>query len=145
METRKCIKCNEVKERTEFYKVKGSCKVCHIKYQTERNAIRNELAKDKYPAPDESIYAIKDAAGTIIYIGESTETSHRLWRHFRQNNRANVKYKAGTSEGLTYTILWEGIGDEALRLYLESRLIQHHDPKFNYQLKPNRNGNRRNS
>ena len=134
----KCSKkgCNDEKYSTSSY-----CKLHHSeynrtylkdKYGSVRSGKLYDYYANNYPAPRKSVYAITNGSGMIEYIGESRNTSFRVYQHLKSSGI--LRKKNIDNNGYRYVILWSGDND-LLRKIKERELIQQFQPVLNTNLK----------
>lgn len=82
--------------------------------------------------PHPGVYIFKDATQTIVYIGKAKNLKNRI-RSYIQNMGKDLKVDA-IFEGAT-SVEYEVTGSELEALFLEAKLIQNYQPKFNVLLK----------
>ncbi len=78
-------------------------------------------------------YLMKNAAGTIIYIGKAVNLKHRVRSYFHASAGHNKKTRRLVQE--ISEIEWIVVGSELEALILEMNLIKRHRPRFNIRLK----------
>ena len=79
------------------------------------------------------VYLMKDAEGTILYVGKAARLRHRVRSYFTRRHKLTPKLKrlvAGTAD-IDFFIT----ASEQEALILELNLIKRHRPHFNVQLK----------
>ena len=131
METivRECTKCKKVKR---CYRGRTDCISCRKNYQLTRYEV---YRSSKYPAPKKAVYAIFNEEGTLMYIGESSNTPIRLFSHFqRGGSNSGLISKGYDTTNWSYGILWSGDND-LLRKIKERELIKALQPKINKRYK----------
>ncbi|MGM9539974.1 excinuclease ABC subunit UvrC [Anaerovibrio sp.] len=79
------------------------------------------------------VYIMKDAAGTIIYVGKAVVLKNRVSQYFQQNRGHSAKVKAMVARIADFDIIMTGTEVEAL--ILECKLIKKYRPKYNISLK----------
>ena len=79
------------------------------------------------------VYMMKNAAGSIIYVGKSKSLKNRVSSYFQSPERLSVK----TAKLVNNIVDFETIvtDSEAEALILENELIKRHNPKYNIKLK----------
>ncbi len=87
------------------------------------------------PLPDApGVYLMKDANGTVIYVGKATSLKRRVRQHFERPHGANIEEMIGDVVKIAFiekpTVL------EAL--ILEANLIKYYWPKYNILAKDNK-------
>ncbi len=93
-----------------------------------------ELRKKAMALPLEpGVYLMKDAAGTIIYIGKAKKLKNRVSQYFGsdQNHTEKVRQMVSRVDTFDYIV----VGSEFEALVLECALIKQHTPKYNILLK----------
>jgi len=85
--------------------------------------------------PDTSgVYLMKDAAGTVIYVGKAASLARRVRQHFERPHGANIEEM--TPQVASIDFIEKPTVIEAL--ILEANLIKHYWPKYNILAKDNR-------
>ena len=79
------------------------------------------------------VYIMKDAAGSIIYIGKAKKLKNRVSQYFGsdQNHTEKVRQMVSRVDRFDYIV----VGSEFEALVLECALIKQHTPKYNILLK----------
>jgi excinuclease ABC subunit C len=78
------------------------------------------------------VYLMKDAKGTVVYVGKAKNLKNRLRQYFSfQDNRAMIPYLLKTLETIETILCFS----EKEALLLENTLIKQHKPKYNALLK----------
>ena len=79
------------------------------------------------------VYIMKDASGTIIYIGKAKKLKNRVSQYFGsdQNHTEKVRQMVSRVDNFEYIV----VGSEFEALVLECALIKQHTPKYNILLK----------
>lgn len=96
----------------------------------------NELLKS-FPS-DPGVYFMKDKRGKIIYIGKAKNLKNRVRSYFQagvSGQRPQVPYVTKHVSDLDYLVT----RDEREALIVENSLIKKYKPKFNLQLKDDKN------
>jgi excinuclease ABC subunit C len=83
--------------------------------------------------PKPGCYLMKNAEGTIIYVGKAISLKNRVRSYFHADNSHDNKTRRLVRE--VADIEWIVIGSELEALILEMNLIKRHRPKFNVRLK----------
>ncbi len=78
-------------------------------------------------------YLMKDAAGTVIYVGKAVNLAHRVRSYFHASAQHNRKTRRLVQE--IAAIEWIVVGSELEALILEMNLIKRYRPKYNVKLK----------
>lgn len=94
------------------------------------NDILNKLTR---VSTEPGVYLMKDAAGTIIYIGKARNLKKRLSSYFKTSGRLDIK--AGILVNKIDDIETIITETEKEALILESNLIKKHKPRYNVILK----------
>jgi len=82
---------------------------------------------------DPGVYLMKDAAGSIIYVGKAVQLRNRLRSYFSPNPQGNAKVLAMISHIADFSyVVCE---NELEALILESNLIKQHQPRYNILLR----------
>jgi len=79
------------------------------------------------------VYLMKDASGTVIYIGKARNLKNRLSSYFKTSGHRDIK--AGILVDKIDTVDTIITGTEKEALILESNLIKKHKPRYNVILK----------
>jgi excinuclease ABC subunit C len=79
------------------------------------------------------VYLMKDAAGSIIYVGKAVNLRNRLRSYFTPNPQGNAKVLAMISHIADFSFIVTGSELEALML--EATLIKQHHPHYNILLR----------
>lgn len=79
------------------------------------------------------VYLMKDASGSVIYVGKAKKLRNRLRSYFGGGTITNPKVAAMVSHvaDFEYTV----VGSEPEALLLENNLIKRHQPKYNILLR----------
>ena len=95
---------------------------------------KNDILKKLTPVSTEpGVYLMKDAVGTVIYIGKARNLKKRLSSYFKTSGRLDIK--AGILMNKIDDIETIITGTEKEALILESNLIKKHRPRYNVILK----------
>ncbi len=78
-------------------------------------------------------YLMKDAAGTIIYVGKAISLKNRVRSYF--HGSVNSDFKTHQLVQRIVDIEWIVVGSELEALILEMNLIKKHRPRYNIRLK----------
>ena len=92
--------------------------------------IRQKLSR---ASNEPGVYLMKDATGTVIYIGKARNLKKRLSSYFKTSGRRDIK--AGILVDKIAAIETIITGTEKEALILESNLIKKHKPRYNVILK----------
>ena len=79
------------------------------------------------------VYLMKDASGTVIYIGKARSLKKRLSSYFKNSGRPDIKVGILVAKIEDFETVITGTEKEAL--ILESNLIKKHKPRYNVILK----------
>ena len=79
------------------------------------------------------VYLMKDASGTIIYIGKAKKLKNRVSQYFGSDTNHTEKVRQMVSRVDTFDYIV--VGSEFEALVLECALIKQHTPKYNILLK----------
>lgn len=79
------------------------------------------------------VYLMKDASGTIIYIGKAKKLKNRVSQYFGSDTNHTEKVRRMVSRVDTFDYIV--VGSEFEALVLECALIKQHTPKYNILLK----------
>jgi DNA polymerase III subunit epsilon len=92
--------------------------------------LRDELAT---VPPKPGVYLLKDAGGSVVYVGKSRSLRQRLRAYASGSKPASAKVRAlrGVVAGFDYLLT----GSELEALLLEADLVRTHDPSFNERLR----------
>ncbi len=94
----------------------------------------SELRRQAMALPLEpGVYIMKDAAGSIIYIGKAKKLKNRVSQYFgsQANHAPKVRRMVSLVDHFDYIV----VGSEFEALVLECSLIKQHRPKYNILLK----------
>ncbi len=83
------------------------------------------------------VYLMKDAQGTILYVGKAASLKHRVRSYFGSGQRLPPKLQRMVSRVADVDFYVTGSEEEAL--VLELNLIKRHHPYFNVRLKDDKN------
>jgi len=78
-------------------------------------------------------YLMKDAKGVIIYVGKATSLRNRVGHYFGAPGRADFKTRALVEDIYDFDVIITATPVEAL--LLERTLIKHHNPRYNINLR----------
>ena len=78
-------------------------------------------------------YLMKNAEGTIIYVGKAISLKNRVRSYFHADSSHDAKTRRLAREIMD--IEWIVVGSELEALILEMNLIKKHSPKYNVRLK----------
>jgi excinuclease ABC subunit C len=81
-------------------------------------------------------YIMKNAAGTIIYVGKAISVKNRVRSYFRADGSHDNKTRRLVRE--IAHLEWILVGSELEALILEMNLIKKHRPKYNIRMKDDR-------
>ena len=84
---------------------------------------------------DSGIYKMKDASGEIIYIGKAKNLKQRLKSYFSLKTDLKTKILVSKIESIEYIVT----RNEQEALILENQLIKKNQPKYNINLKDDKN------
>ena len=79
------------------------------------------------------VYLMKDASGTVIYVGKAKKLRNRLRSYFGGGHISHPKVAAMVSHVADFEYVV--VGTEAEALLLEANLIKHHMPQYNILLR----------
>jgi excinuclease ABC subunit C len=82
------------------------------------------------------VYLMKDAAGSVIYVGKAVNLHNRLRSYFTQNPQGMPKVLAMIARIADFSTII--CSNELEALILESTLIKRHQPKYNILLRDDR-------
>lgn len=92
--------------------------------------------KIKALPPKPGVYQFLDQDGRIIYIGKAKNLRARVRQYFgRNDSRPQIPFLLKDARDINYTV----VGNELESLYLENTLIKQHHPKYNIDLKDDKN------
>ena len=97
------------------------------------NPVSNILNKLTRVTQEPGVYLMKNASGTVIYIGKARNLKKRLSSYFKTSGRLDIK--AGVLVDKIEDIETIITGTEKEALILESNLIKKHKPRYNVILK----------
>jgi excinuclease ABC subunit C len=80
------------------------------------------------------VYIMRDASGTIIYVGKAKVLRNRLSSYFTGRKDIKTQHLVSKVESIEWTLA----GNEYDALLLENNLIKEHSPKYNISLKDGR-------
>ncbi|MBU4210155.1 GIY-YIG nuclease family protein [Patescibacteria group bacterium] len=83
------------------------------------------------------VYIFKNSKKEIIYIGKAINLKNRISQYFQKNNTLGPKTRQLISQ--ISNISYKTVGSEIEALVLEANLIKKHKPKYNSQLKDDKN------
>ena len=93
-----------------------------------------ELRQKAMALPQEpGVYLMKDASGTIIYVGKAKKLKNRVSQYFGSDTNHSTKVRRMVSHVDTFDYIV--VGSEFEALVLECALIKQHTPKYNILLK----------
>lgn len=95
-----------------------------------KNDIANKL---RLVTNEPGVYLMKDASGTVIYIGKARSLKKRLSSYFKNSGRPDIKVGILVAKIEDFETVITGTEKEAL--ILESNLIKKHKPRYNVILK----------
>ncbi len=99
----------------------------------------NELLKAKLktlPA-EPGVYFHRDANRKIIYIGKAASLKNRVMSYFQVSRHRDPKTKLLVAD--IFDTEWITVGSEVEALFLESEFIKRYKPKYNIDLKDDKN------
>ena len=94
--------------------------------------IRNKLSTVPHRP---GVYLHKDRFGTVIYIGKARDLRKRVSQYFHPSRRMGWDLKFNALVDAIHDFDWHMVKNEAESLLLESRLIKEFQPRFNIDLK----------
>lgn len=83
------------------------------------------------------VYFFKDKAEEIIYIGKASNLRNRVRSYFQSSKQHDFKTKVLVDE--IADLSWLEVGSEVEALFLESEMIKRYMPKFNIDLRDDKN------
>ena len=98
------------------------------------DALRDKL---KTLPAEPGVYFHRDAAGKIIYVGKAAVLKNRVMSYFQTSKHRDPKTKILV--GLIADTEWITVGSEVEALFLESEFIKRYKPKYNIDLKDDKN------
>ena len=112
-----CITCGEIKDSSFKNRKKNGekyakCDRCED-YRAEKNVDDNKITNnfryaDRYPGSGYAgVYAITNAEGKIVYVGEGKAMCNRIYKHLESKNNGCTKGEVDRT-GWWYKILWIG-------------------------------------
>ena len=102
----------------------------------EKNAVKPHIAAILKSLPERpGVYIMRDAEGTVIYVGKAIKLKRRVSSYFRHSNFASPRLRKLVS--LVEDISTIRTETEAEALIVEARLIRRYSPFFNVDLKMN--------
>ena len=82
------------------------------------------------------VYLFKDKNGQVLYIGKAKNLRSRVGQYFQgSDERPQIPFLMEETADLDYTV----VANELESLYLERTLIHQHHPKYNIDLKDDKN------
>jgi len=93
-------------------------------------------AKLKTLPAEPGVYFHRDAKGKIIYIGKAAVLKNRVMSYF-QNKHRDPKTRLLVAD--IADTEWITVGSEVEALFLESEFIKRYKPKYNIDLKDDKN------
>ncbi len=98
--------------------------------------MHNLSEKIKALPPKPGVYQFLDQDGRIIYIGKAKNLRARVRQYFgRNDSRPQIPFLLKDARDLNYTL----VNNELESLYLENTLIKQYHPKYNIDLKDDKN------
>ena len=97
-----------------------------------RKARFRDLVRQSPEAP--GIYIMRDASGTIIYVGKAKVLRNRLSSYFTGRKDIKTQHLVSKVESIEWTLA----GNEYDALLLENNLIKENSPRYNISLKDGR-------
>src|ERR1700733_10477670 len=102
------------------------------------NAMTDQLRDKLKTLPNEpGVYFHRDAAKKIIYIGKAAILKNRVMSYFQTSKHRDPKTKLLVAE--IADTEWITVGSEVEALFLESEFIKRYKPKYNIDLKDDKN------
>lgn len=101
------------------------------------NLLMNQsLLKPKNLPNKPGVYFFKDSTGQVLYIGKAKNLRARISQYFGKNDgRPQIPFLMAEAAQLDYTL----VATELESLYLERNLIQQYRPRYNIELKDDKN------
>lgn len=97
-------------------------------------ALREQIANlPEHPG----VYLMKDETGQVIYVGKAINLKNRVRSYFQGFSRHNPKTQAMVKKIHSFELLL--VNNEVEALLLESNLIKAYRPKYNIQLRDDKN------
>ena len=84
------------------------------------------------------VYLMKDREGRVIYVGKAVDLSNRVRSYFQQGT-SDVRPFVQLLDRLLGELETVVVGTEKEALFLENELIKKHRPRFNVQLRDDKN------
>jgi excinuclease ABC subunit C len=98
----------------------------------------NPLAERVKQLPDRpGVYLMKDARGSIIYVGKASSLRQRLGSYFSRSGNPDPKTRRMVARAADFEFFITDSEEEAL--VLELNLIKRHSPHYNVRLKDDKN------
>ncbi|HSH94986.1 MAG TPA: excinuclease ABC subunit UvrC [Roseimicrobium sp.] len=94
--------------------------------------IRNKLSQVPHRP---GVYLHKDRFGTVIYIGKARDLRKRVSQYFHPSRRMGWDLKFNALVDAIHDFDWHMVKNEAEALLLEGRLIKDFQPRFNIDLR----------
>lgn len=107
--------------------------------------LMNESISDKLRAKlktlpmEPGVYFHRDVKGKIIYIGKAAALRNRVSSYFREQKDRDIKTRLLVAD--IADTEWITVGSEVEALFLESELIKRYKPKYNIDLRDDKNWN----
>jgi len=101
------------------------------------NIVMEELKKKvKDIPPQPGVYQFLNKDGEVIYVGKAKNLKSRVSQYFGEHdNRPQLPYLLEEAANITYTV----VTNELESLFLENTLIKKYLPKYNIQLRDDKN------
>lgn len=101
-----------------------------------KKSILKKLKERAILAPQKpGVYLFKNAQKQIIYIGKAKDLKKRLSSYFLKNRSEKAKWIVAKSNDLEILV----VNSEVEALILESNLVKKHQPRYNVELKDDKN------
>ena len=98
--------------------------------------IRNKLSQVPHKP---GVYLHKDRFGTVIYVGKARDLRNRVSQYFHSSRRQGWDLKFNALVDAIHDFDWHVVKSEPESLLLESRLIKEFKPRFNVDLRDDKN------
>ncbi len=98
--------------------------------------IRNKLSQVPHKP---GVYLHKDRFGTVIYVGKARDLRNRVSQYFHSSRRQGWDLKFNALVDAIHDFDWHTVKSEPESLLLESRLIKEFKPRFNVDLRDDKN------
>ena len=98
--------------------------------------IRNKLSQVPHKP---GVYLQKDRFGTVVYVGKARDLRNRVSQYFHSSRRQGWDLKFNALVDAIHDFDWHVVKSEPESLLLESKLIKEFKPRFNVDLRDDKN------